>query len=373
MQRLEAAFHRTRPQRRPGPHRPPDALEAPGPKVVELEETAEKSSCAFGDDDHIRFGNALQARRKVGRLAYYAALLRFTRWDQVTHHDEAGCNADPDLLSSARLEPSHRRNQLKPSPYRSLGVVLMGVRIAKVHKDAIPQISGDEPAEVAHGLGDALLIGRNDLSQVLRVHAGGKRRRTDQVREHHRDLAALGGVLGGYVGCRKGIGRWCFRARVSAQGGDGVEQLAAVPDNSYAKVLQVLRCQVRQDRVIDGVLAECSLILSEAKAPQPTSEVHGGAPPPFGAHDPPGETTRPGHCFRMTAVGQTKNSCHLSICAARLLYPLKTGHCSARLARQKMCQERPHVAHQQHLLIRSPRRRGRAAWPAPRDQNILTE
>ena len=50
-------------------------------------------------------------------------------------------------------------------------------------------------------------------------------------------------------------------------------------------------------------IAECSLILSEAKAPQPTSEVHGGALTPPGAHDPPGETTRPGHCFRMTAVG----------------------------------------------------------------------
>src|SRR4030095_14687226 len=70
---------------------------------------------------------------------------------------------------------------------------------------------------------------------------------------------------------------------VSAQGGDGIEQLAAVPDNIYAKILQVLRCQVRQERVIDAVLAECSLILSEAKAPQPISEVHGGALTPPGA------------------------------------------------------------------------------------------
>src|SRR5437660_8860311 len=93
----------------------------------------------------------------------------------------------------------------------------------------------------------------------------------------------LGGVLGGYVGCRKGIERRCFRARVSAQGGDGVEQLAAVPDNTYAKILQVLRCQVRQDRVIDRVLAECGLILSEAKAPQPTPDVHHRALTPAGA------------------------------------------------------------------------------------------
>src|SRR5262249_40649807 len=94
------------------------------------------------------------------------------------------------------LPPPPRRNQLKPSPSRSLAAVLRGPRIAKVHEDAIPHISGDEPAEAAHGLGDAFLVGRNDLAQVLRVHACGKRSRTDQVREHHRDLAALGGVVG---------------------------------------------------------------------------------------------------------------------------------------------------------------------------------
>src|SRR5262249_40624752 len=50
-------------------------------------------------------------------------------------------------------------------------------------------------------------IGRNDLSQVLRVHAGGKRGRTDQVREHHRDLAALGFVPWARVGPGRKLGR----------------------------------------------------------------------------------------------------------------------------------------------------------------------
>jgi hypothetical protein len=70
----------------------------------------------------------------------------------------------------------------------------------------------------------------------------------------------------------------CFRARVSALSGDGVEQLTAVPDNNYAKILQVLRRQARQDRVVDLVLAECRLVPFEAKAPQPTPEIHDGAP-----------------------------------------------------------------------------------------------
>ena len=49
-------------------------------------------------------------------------------------------------------------------------------------------------------------------------------------------------------------------------------------DKSDTKILQVLRRQTRQDRVVDLILAECCLILFEAKPPQPISDVHGGAP-----------------------------------------------------------------------------------------------
>jgi hypothetical protein len=67
-QRLEAALDRTRPQRRPGPHPPGDALEIPGPKVPKLEQIAKKPSRALGDDDRVRLGDALQARREIRRF-----------------------------------------------------------------------------------------------------------------------------------------------------------------------------------------------------------------------------------------------------------------------------------------------------------------
>ena len=108
--------------------------------------------------------------------------------------------AMPTRVCSGALDfsPLTACDQLQPRPHRSLGVVLMGLRIAEVHEHAVAHVLRDEPAEAAHGLGDALLIGRNDLAQVLRVHAGGECRRTDEVREHHRDLAALGvGACGG--------------------------------------------------------------------------------------------------------------------------------------------------------------------------------
>ena len=78
MQRLEAAFHRARPQGCERPYRPGDALEVLWAEVVQLEQIAEKSPGAFGDDDHVRLGDPLQPCRKVRRLANDAALLRFT-------------------------------------------------------------------------------------------------------------------------------------------------------------------------------------------------------------------------------------------------------------------------------------------------------
>ncbi len=99
--RLEAAFHRTRPQRRPGPRRPGDALEVLWPEVLKLEEIAEKLSRAVGDDDHVRLGDALQACREVRRLADDAALLRVPRSDQVADDNQPGRNADTGLQASA--------------------------------------------------------------------------------------------------------------------------------------------------------------------------------------------------------------------------------------------------------------------------------
>jgi hypothetical protein len=214
-----------------------------------------------------------------------------TRSDQVAHHDQPGRNADAGLQRHARFQGSKRGNQLQSRPYCPLGIVLVSARITEIHKNAIAHVFRDEPVEAAHRLGDAFLIGGNEFPQVLGVHARGKRRRADQVREHHCDMPALGGIIFGSVGFRKKR-RWrCFCARGNAQKGDGVEQLTPMPDNTDAKVLQILRREVRQDRIVDRVVAECRLILFEAEAPQPTPEVHCDCPtqPQPGANDRPGE------------------------------------------------------------------------------------
>ena len=170
-------------------------LRSCAPRSCKIEQIAEELSRALSDDHRVRLGNALQTCRKVRRLADNRLLLSSTRSDQIADYDQPGGNAHAGLQWSAGLQPAHRLDQLQPRPYRPLGVVLVGLRVAEVDQHAVAHVLRYEPAEALHSLGDALLIGGNDLAQVLRVHARRECRRTDEVREHHRDLAALGGVL----------------------------------------------------------------------------------------------------------------------------------------------------------------------------------
>jgi hypothetical protein len=62
-----------------------------------------------------------------------------------------------------------------------------------------------------------------------------------------------------------------LHARVVTKSGNGIEQFEPVTDCSDAKLLQDLVRQARQDRLVNLILAECRLILSEAQAPSQTT------------------------------------------------------------------------------------------------------
>src|ERR1700741_1194558 len=111
----------------------------------------------------------------------------------------------------------------------------MGFGIAEVHEDAVAHVLRYEPAEPAHRLRDALLIGGDHLAEVFRGHAGRQCCRTDEVREHHGDLAALGSVLCNIVAFQRGCGNWRWCARLNSQSCDGIEQLTAMPDKDDTK------------------------------------------------------------------------------------------------------------------------------------------
>ncbi len=69
------------------------------------------------------------------------------------------------------LQIAYSSDQLQPSAHGSLCVVLVGLGIPEVDQDAVAHVLRYEAAEALHSLRDALLIGRNDLAEVFRVHA----------------------------------------------------------------------------------------------------------------------------------------------------------------------------------------------------------
>ena len=72
-------------------------------------------------------------------------------------------------------------------------VVFIRLGIAEIDQDAVAHIFGDIAAEPGDDVGRAGVVGGNDLAQILRIKPGGERGRADEIAEHHRDLAALGG------------------------------------------------------------------------------------------------------------------------------------------------------------------------------------
>ena len=143
--RLSTELGRSAAQARTGSAMP---LRSFGSEVLQLEQIAEQLSRALGDDDRVRLGNALEPRREVRRLADDAALLGFTRADQVADDDKPGRNADTGLQRrTGDFNSLTAAISSKPRPHRPLGVILMRLRIAEINEHPVAHVFRDEPAE----------------------------------------------------------------------------------------------------------------------------------------------------------------------------------------------------------------------------------
>jgi hypothetical protein len=112
-----------------------------------LEEIAEKSSSAVGDDDHIRLGDPLQARRKIGSVAHHPALLRITFSNEIADDHQPCGNANANLKRRIKTcaELQDTLDQRESAPYCPLCIVLMRLRVTEVVKHAIAHVLRDKP------------------------------------------------------------------------------------------------------------------------------------------------------------------------------------------------------------------------------------
>ena len=189
------------------------------------------------------FGLAMLWRR-AARFGVYADDAR----GQVPHRDHPSRDADPDLLALAGLHPGDRRNEFKPGPHRSLGVVFMSVRMTKVHQDPVAHILRDVSTKLAYGFFGTARISGEDISQIFRIHADGERRRPDQVSEHHRDLTAFGLV-------RSARPRHIGNLRLGAQLGNQTQNSPTIPEKD-AELLKIIVRKIWQNGKINPVFGK---------------------------------------------------------------------------------------------------------------------
>ncbi len=179
---------------------------------------AEHRARGRADDDLVRLRQCLQTRRQVRRLADDRGFRRRSFADLVADDHRSGGDADPHReLDPGRpadrgIQLRHRIDDIETRPHRSLGLVLMGARVAEIDQDAVAHVLGDK-AVVAPDRGTApALKRRDDIAQIFGVHPGRECGRSDQVAKHHGQLAALG------LRCRGDRGRRDRRGRNRRQG-----------------------------------------------------------------------------------------------------------------------------------------------------------
>ena len=76
----------------------------------------------------------------------------------LTDNHEASGNPDPRLQWRGRLQRSHRRDQFKCRSNRTVGIVLVRFRIAKINYRSVPVRVGDESVVPTSRFNDAAMI-----------------------------------------------------------------------------------------------------------------------------------------------------------------------------------------------------------------------
>jgi len=235
-------------------------------EILDLEERADLSPRTVSNHERARLGQRLQPGGEVRGLADHSALLGRARTDQISDHDKAAGDTEPYAQRFRCGQRADCGNDGEPRPHRPFGVVLMRLRIAEIDQHPVTHVLGDKAGAPGDGLGNAAVVGADQLPQILRIKPRRQRRRADEIAKHHRQLAAFG--IGGSQ-CINGRRRYSSGGHRGAERSDSVEDSAAVADRHDAELTQILGRQPPQHLPVNVVLAERGRVLFEPEAAQP--------------------------------------------------------------------------------------------------------
>ncbi len=266
----------------PGAQRLRQPLQRVRAEVLAGERFADQLARERTDDDRVRLCQCLQPRGHVRGLADDARALRRSFADDVADDHRTGGDADAhgkrrlqDVVH--RTERGNRLDDRQCAPHGAFRVVLVRLRIAEIHEDAVAEVLGDVAVVARDDLRARVEIIADDVAQVLRIDARGERGRVDEIAEHHGELTPLA-IAAPRRRVRVDAGGSVDRRGVAAESGNRLQQLLAWSERNV-ETLQILLRQLAQDVEIDLVLEEARRVLFEAERLEPLIDIASqGAP-----------------------------------------------------------------------------------------------
>ncbi len=246
-------------------------------EVAQEEPVADQPARGGGDDDGARLAQGLYAGGKAWRIPNHDI---FTQCTLTAHHHQAAgdANADRERLSSGRLELRNGGNNIESRAYGSLGIVLMGTRVAEIGQDPVATEFGKEAVRGQRNTGASRLKGVDDRTHVFRIEARRQSSRVHEIADHHRQVTPLPANGRGVAALRtlSGFTRDGRTGRVARHRPDGPDETFPVAQRDPERFEIAFR-QLRQHVGVDGVLDERRFVPFEPQASQPATDVHGRA------------------------------------------------------------------------------------------------
>jgi hypothetical protein len=104
---------------------------------------------------------------------------------------EAHGQLDTPVALQAGIEALHRCQNLQSGIHGTPGVVFMGLRIAEVDQEAVPEVLGNMAIKAVDHLITGCLIGAHHVSEVFGVELAGQDGRVYDIAKQDRELATF--------------------------------------------------------------------------------------------------------------------------------------------------------------------------------------
>ena len=247
--------------------------------VLNDEEPGDLPLDGRGDQHGSRLGRSLNSRGNVGRFPEHLA--GRVDDDGAAFKSDARDQFRNASAGVARVEFCKRALDGQGGAHSALGVVFLGLRVAKKGHQPVAEFPQHVAAKPRHGVRRLVEIGIEDIAPVFHVEPRGEAGRTDQIAEHHRDRAALGiqgakvcGAEAGAAATSRRLGSAPFGRHTRCY---GLQQSFAVAERD-AELFEVAVSEIGEHVHIDLVVAKLLPVLTEAKSAQPFADIHSRAP-----------------------------------------------------------------------------------------------